>query len=105
MADATGANPGQVNVHFQSTFLSRVELSGAAEVAPQAIRGASGDAALHGDSPIQSQGGGVQRLAQGPGHNGGDSPGLARVSQEKDGVRILDEIPQPRHIRPGRRRL
>ena len=78
-----------------------MDFSGDAEVAPQAIGGASGDAALHGDSPIQSQGGGVQRLDQGPGHNGGDPPGLARVSQEKDGVQILDDILQPRHIRPG----
>ena len=55
------------------------------------------------DEPsIQSQGGVDQCLTQGPGHHGGDPPGLARVGQEKYGVRMLDEMLQPRHICPGR---
>ena len=82
-----------------------MDLSRDAEVVPQAIGGASGDAALYGNFPTQYQGSGVQHLAQGPGHNGGDPPGIARVSQEKYGVRILNDIPQPLHIHPGKHRL
>ena len=102
MADDTGDKPVRVTVHCQLTVLLRVELSGAAEVAPQAIGGTSGDAVLHDEPPIQAQCGVDQRICQGPGHNGGELPGLARVSQKKDGVRIINEIPQPRRIYSGR---
>ena len=100
MADATGAKPGRVTVHCLSTVLSHVEFSGAAEVSPQEIGGASGDAVWHDEAPIQAQGGVDHRLAQGPVDHGGEPPGLARVSQDKYGVIILDKIPQPRHIHP-----
>ena len=105
MDGAMGAKPVRVTFHCRSTVLPRVDLSGAAEVAPHAIRGASGDAILHDEPPIHTQSGNNQRLDQGPGNQGGEPPVIARVSQEKYGVRILNDIPQPRQIRPGRLRL
>ena len=60
---------------------------------------------LYDEPPIQAQGGVDQRLSQGPVHHGGGPPGIARISQDKYGARILDKIVQPQHIHPGRRRL
>ena len=81
MKDSMWAKPGRVTVHCRSTVLSRVEFSGATEVSPQAIGGALRDAVLHDNTSIQYQGGVVQRLAQGPIHDGGDITRLPRVSQ------------------------
>ena len=75
--------------------LSCVEFLGDAEVAPQAIGGASGYAVSNDGPPIQSQGHVDQCLAQGPGHHGGEPPGFARISQGKYGGRFLYDIPQP----------
>ena len=56
MADATGDNPSRVTMHCLSIVLLHVELLGAAEVAPRAIGGTSGDSVSHDEPPIQAQG-------------------------------------------------
>ena len=94
MDDAMGAKPGQVTAHYLSTVMYRVDFSGDVEVSPQAIVGTSVDAVLHGNPSIHSWVSVVQRLTQGPGHNGGDPLGLASVIQEKDGITTLKNIPQ-----------
>ena len=60
---------------------------------------------LYYETSIKAQKGIDQRLSQVPFHHGWDTPGMVRVSKEKDGVRILDGIMQPQHICPGGRQL
>ena len=95
MADDMGLKPCRITLHFRLTVLSRVEFWGGSEIAPQFIGSMSGDSVSHDKPPIQSQGAFNQRLAQGPGHHGGEPPGFARISQGKYGGRFLYDIPQP----------